>query len=541
MYKVIVPVMNITDGIADEIIRAGVKEVVIVFPRVLRNKKMLKNATETLKKQKEFFENIGIKAGAWLCPTIGYGGTGTPSYCDNDAPEHYTKIKASSEEEVFSYCPLDDDFAEDFLNTVSELAKTGVEFIMFEDDYTMSGGKMLDVACCCDRHMEIYRKTVGENIKIEELRKHLLFEGENKYRDAWLDLQGKTLEDFTRKIEKAVHAVNPKCRIGLSANSSSFLLEGVEISRLAKIIAGGNRPFIRLTGAPYWKNAMTQSSNIEAIRLQTMWCGKEIELVSEADTYPRPRCWGPSSYMEMYDMILRADGSTDGILKYMTDYISKASFETGYIDRHVKNKKHYEEIERRFSDKVSVGLDVIEKTDTFRKMDFSRDVIFSEYGSRGYLPTMSQWFLCDNSIPTVYGQKGCAHIAFGVNAEYLTDEDFADGIITDAQGARILMEGGVDIGIKSFKKAENIPTFEYFKKEDDFTPASTDRPGTFYEYELDEKAEVMSEFITDAAAGLIPDVKAMRASKRNFARATCMKMQKNSVLWYIPLYPIRYM
>lgn len=58
---------------------------------------------------------------------------------------------------------------------------------------------------------------------------------------------------------------------------------------------------------------MIQSSNIEAIRVQTMRCRGDIELVSEADTYPRPRCWVPSSHVEMYDMILRADGLTNGI------------------------------------------------------------------------------------------------------------------------------------------------------------------------------------------------------------------------------------
>lgn len=158
----------------------------------------------------------------------------------------YTRIKSSAENEVYAYCPLDKNFTADFINTVCSLAKTGVDFILFEDDYTLSGGKMLDVACCCDRHMKKYQEIISEDIDIKTLRKHLLFEGENKYRNAWLDLQGKTLEDFTTEIVKAVQAVNPKCRIGLSANSSSFLLEGTEIAYLARIIAGKNKPFIRI-------------------------------------------------------------------------------------------------------------------------------------------------------------------------------------------------------------------------------------------------------------------------------------------------------
>lgn len=299
MYKLMVPVMGFSEGLAKELIRAGTDEVLVVFPRVLRNAAMLGEKIQDFLKAKEYFEGCGIKTGAWLVPSIGYGGTGEPSY-------------------------------------------------------------------------------------------------------------------------------------------------------------------------------------------------------------------------KMYDMILRADGATDGILKYMTDYVSNIHFEPGYIDRHVANGQRYKEIEKRFSGKTTVGLDIIEKTDTFRKMDFSKDVSFSEYGSRGYLPTMSQWFLCDNSIPTAYGRHGCAHIAFGVNAEYLTEQNLADGIITDAQGAEILMRKGIDVGIKAAKKAD-VPSFEYFIPEDDFTYADTDRPGKFYEYTLDEKATVMSEFIRVDVSGLLPDTDSMRKSDKRFS------------------------
>lgn len=59
----------------------------------------------------------------------------------NDAYLKYTRIKSSAENEVYAYCPLDRNFTEDFLNTLTKLVQTGVEFIMFEDDYTISGGK----------------------------------------------------------------------------------------------------------------------------------------------------------------------------------------------------------------------------------------------------------------------------------------------------------------------------------------------------------------------------------------------------------------
>ena len=41
MYKLMVPVMGFSEGLAKELIRAGTDEVLVVFPRVLRNTAML--------------------------------------------------------------------------------------------------------------------------------------------------------------------------------------------------------------------------------------------------------------------------------------------------------------------------------------------------------------------------------------------------------------------------------------------------------------------------------------------------------------------
>ena len=42
---------------------------------------------EKFKREKAYFESHGIKAGAWLVPSIGYGSL---SYSDNDAYLKYT-------------------------------------------------------------------------------------------------------------------------------------------------------------------------------------------------------------------------------------------------------------------------------------------------------------------------------------------------------------------------------------------------------------------------------------------------------------------
>lgn len=383
------------------------------------------------------------------------------------------------------------------MNTLSALAKTGVEEIMFEDDYTLSGGKTASKhGCCCQTHMKLLRERLGEDISREELSQKLYSCEKPKIKQEFLNLMGETLADFTKKVEKTVHSVNPKIRIGLSANASSYRMEGVEFDELSKLTAGETKPFIRMTGAPYWNQIPTFAANIEAIRVQTMWLEKSgADLICEGDVYPRPRHWIPAAYLEGYDMILRADGKCSGILKYMTDYYSKADYETGYIDRHINNLPHYEEIDRRFGGKETVGLNIIEDVNTFKNASFDDDVTRENYHNYGgYQPLISQWFAVDNSIPTAYGRKEGASLVFGENARQIGEDVLKRGVIIDAYAAKILMECGIDVGITKYEKTYPMPV-EYFSFADDFTTATTNSGAVFYDFELEEKTEVLSEFL----------------------------------------------
>lgn len=500
MYGVFIPIMNreLTDKkkklLAEEIKRAKATEAMLVFDRIICNDEMLKEHKERFVELKKYLESEGIEVNCWLAPSIGHGGAPGSFYGNYDR-NSLTKIKFIDGEEVDAFCPLDDNFVNEFTNTIKAIIETGVEKILFEDDYTLSGGKKLaSLGCACDRHMEKFCEMVGEDIKREQLADLLLKGKGNRYRDAWLSLQGDTLREFSGKIEAFAHKINPDVRIGLSANSSSYELEGVAFPELCRIIAGKTRPFARLTGAPYWKNAMIQATNIDAIRLQAHWCGNDIEMMSEADGYPRPRHWIPAAFLENYDMILRADGTCENILKYMIDYTSNAKYETGYIDRHVKNEKHYEEIERRFSGKKAVGLNIFENMELFRYRDFDEASLYLRGVRNGYQPTITQWMMADNSIPTCYGEKDCASAVFGENAYMVTDEMLKNGVILDAQAAKILMEKGIDIGAESFEKEGN-PTCEYYVKEDDYCASALEREGKFYNFRLKDKAEVLGKFI----------------------------------------------
>lgn len=502
MYEVSVPIISKPmserekDAMVCQLKRINPTVVYLVYLRPVFDKEIKQKTLDVFKENKRFFEEDGFSVGVWVAPTIGYGGyslSGTDSY---------QRIEDLDGEKVNAYCPLDDRFCEDISEQLAELAKTGVRRILLEDDFTLAGGKTrIDrMGCACERHMQRLSELLGESISKKELISYVTEGGRNKYRDAYLKLKRETLLKMARTVENAVHSVDKTVEIGFSANSASYHLEGVDALELARTVAGENKPFMRITAAPYWKNGPTLNSIIECARLQNVWCRENgIDAMTEGDTYPRPRYMVSSAYLEMYDTALRADGNSKGILKYMLDYTSRADFETGYVDRHVLNSEVYAEIEKRFSGLKTVGLEVFEKPFSIGNVDFDDKFRFNDFTSHGTLPLLSQWFVTDNSIPTTYESSDGSLLVFGDNARYLSESELSRGLIIDVKAAEILKSKGVDVGFEDFEPAEK-PCGEYFYAEEDATLTLISGADGFYRFRLNKGAEVLSSFYKTAGS-----------------------------------------
>ncbi|MBE7049765.1 MAG: hypothetical protein E7394_03225 [Ruminococcaceae bacterium] len=477
-----------------ELKRAKADGIYLIYDRFLLDDKKKQRTKSIFEDNKKMLETAGFEVYAWVVPTIGYGSLANET--EVEAAKKYRKIMGVHGKETNAFCPLDDDFCKDLYTTFSNVAKTGVKRILLEDEFTLTGGKLPinSIGCCCDTHMKKLCEILGEDISREKLAKHLTEGKPNKYREAFFKLSEQSLIKVAKGIEKAVHDIDPQIRIGMSANSASYHIEGADFVTLCKTVAGNTKPFARLTGAPYWKdNAPNMNSVIETIRGQSVWCANEgIECMTEGDTYPRPRFIVPASHLEMYDMILRADKNTDSILKYMHDYNSKDNYETGYIDNHVENAGIYEEIEKRFKGST-VGLKVYETPYSISEMDFDETFPYMAFADHGILPLISQWLVTDCSVPTTYGSAEGASLVFGQNAKSLTESDIKGGLILDIAAAKILMEKGVDVGFTNIEEAPK-PSGEYFIEQDDIICAATEREGGFFRITPNPEAKVLSEF-----------------------------------------------
>ncbi len=391
---------------------------------------------------------IGIEPAVWI-PTLGYGGQTNPENQSIAAElTHIQSIDGKVAQDAF--CPTDPRFAEIMCRTVADLARTGVRRIMLDDELVLSVRPGL--GCACDRHMQQFRRRIGRDIDRASLENALFTGPGNDLRRAWLDLMGGTLRTFCQQLRAAVDAVDPAVRMGFCAGYTSFDAEGVDAFTLTRDLAGHTKPFLRLTGAPYWIpgqrfGRLPMEVVLETVRQQQSWgADSGIELFTEVDTHPRACVHTPAAYVEAFDLATHAAAPTDA-LKYLFDYNQTPDVEQGYLKAHRRNRPLYEKISQEMDDLQPAGVRIYESMRTLADADLPADY-------PGVPGVLQRWFhqasllLAPHAIPTVYSGDGVCGMVCGEHAKYLPESALNHGLILDLQAAQILQRAGVDVGLR---------------------------------------------------------------------------------------------
>lgn len=476
-YHISVPLVRYWDRPEEslrEVQRLGALRVFLCVSRGLGSEAENHRELEQLAKAIPFYEAAGLEVGVWL-NSIGHGGPLTGGH--NDTASGFTRLvglhgRICGED---SFCPLDPDFSATICQQVQGIAAAGAKMIMLDDDFRL--GTRADCGCICDRHMAEYRRRLEEDIAPEDVLTRA-FSGEpNRYRQVFYDLMGDTLREFARQLRAAVDRVNPSIRLGTCSCCTVWDGDGVDSIELARILAGNTRPFLRLIGAAYWPTCWVPPADrlayvAELERMQGFWCaGTGIEVFSEGDVYPRPRSFVPSAYLEAFETILRADGRTEGILKYGVDYCSLPRYETGYADRAERNRTVTEEISRRFAGKSDVGVGVACAMKKLMHCVFQnpKKELDNDYRRSNFLQPEQQ-LLTNNSIPIAYDGSADVQIVFGENAKHLDLSNLPKGLLLDADAAATLEARGLDVGFIAATPLQETPAHEYFAEEADVVP-----------------------------------------------------------------------
>ena len=414
-------------------------------------------------------------------------------------------VSAYGKADELLVCPSDQAFVDYSCEFIKKLAATGVDMILFDDDFNSFGLYNPPMSCCCDSHLRLVSEKVSEPITREFLAEKLLSGGANPYRSAWIQVNVDLLKTFAQRIRQAVDTVNPECRIGICCSPVAWDFSA-DVSELARIIAGKTKPFLRLICAPYWAAARVHGGFrmqdvIEHERCVAQYCDEDIEIYAEGDTFPRPRYRCPASYLEAFHMAVIADGRVDGILKYGIDFYSKAGYETGYADLYQYYLPIYDQIEKYLTPKDSRGIYVLEAPRKYEHMWIPEKITAGEEISE-LVYSKSAPMLAANTIPTAYRYNGYGTIAFGENAKYATQEVLNGGMILDVFAAKNLENMGIDVGLKAVG-IHVKPSKEFFIEENDYVGlvrgigADWNMESEVYRAELKDGVKLQSRFWVD--------------------------------------------
>ncbi len=460
MYKTSIPVMNHlvnkeTRNKFLKLLKDAKAERVLLILTGENDIDSAKEKCKILKENGEFFKDNGIEPSIWIGNTIGHGtplaGAELPSLNG-----YQSLVNLNGELLPDTNCPFDDAFCRETGEFLAFVIKhSGIKLLFLDDDYRLS--QHGDEFCCaCEKHMARICEILGENISREEL-KELAFKKEaNKYRQAWLTAQKESLENLAHIIRKEVDKVDKEATVALCAAHSIWGVDGSSATDIAKILAGKNKAVARLHPAPYWAAhcSMPLPVVFELARMFAHFSkDSNTEILAEGDNYPRPRYSTPASYLELFDGVMRADGNHNGILKYMSDYVSSVDYEKGYFAHHKRDLPLLEKISKIFDNKNSLGVYTPVDRSIMEKADFS---VCDAYKNNYPFPFASR-MLSSLSIPTTLEEEHSTVTAL-FSQEALTFYKKDVPLLLDGVSAYLLAKNGIDVGIAPEEFVnENVP------------------------------------------------------------------------------------
>ena len=474
---------------AEKLKKSGTDFVFVAPERLFgeENVAQMANLEECLR----FFTENGFPCGVWIT-TIGL--CQRLSAHNLELTKDFTLIKGMLNEGYpgsDQFCFLGGGLFKHVVETIRLCVKAGAKQIMLDDDMCLS---LRGLGCACEEHLEVFYQKFGSRPSREEIYKNVVSGAPNRYRTLWMETMGETLKEFCARLRAEVDAMDPGIRMGFCTGYTSWDEEGVDALTLAKVLAGNTRPFMRLTGAPYWIwtdrfKGQSLASIMEFVREQAVWCKEEdIELFDENDSYPRPRYIIPASYCEIYDQCLRFSCDV-GAFKYMYDYASGPDYENGYLRAHMKHKPLRDWIDANTLENEE-GIIVVDKMRKLAEVTLPEESSHWNYTTEVF--RHGQRFINKNTIPVKYTGTDNTCVVFGECARFFDPTAYKKGIILDLPAALILQQRGFDVGLSEY--TQEVAWYETYGPGEKVYIGEVIASGTMYRIKTKENVRVLSHY-----------------------------------------------
>ena len=341
--------------------RAGVEEVMLcednVFiapvPQPLRSHR--ENAA-LLKKAADAFRAAGIECSFYLKALVGHGNYALPAL-------PYTKfVGLNGEASLSECCLLDEGFRAYAAELMSYYARCGFASMMLDDDFRSVNHGGGQLGCFCPLHVrrtsEIYGRPLTKERLIEAVTGR---DAESlRIRACFRQANGEGQRAFAAAVERAVHAVDPKTRVGLMCSGiEADMFQGRDMRGLLEAFAGpGGVPYLRPPGGAYGETpGIELFSGFAAAAKYREYVGRDAEYISEVDVfYPRNVFAKSAAQLDAQIAVHAASGYPAVSLNLFEHYGTPPSEAAEYLRVLIRGRAKYDAIEAAVRGKTLRGV-----------------------------------------------------------------------------------------------------------------------------------------------------------------------------------------
>jgi hypothetical protein len=232
---------------------------------------------------------------------------------------------------------------------IAATCRAGRPFIVFfEDDYELAWHRGMNGlgGCFCDRHVAAFAERYGKRLSASEIAESFRNRtaANEPVRRAFAETQKASLVAFASAIRRAIDGVDPKIRTCL-CQSYRVDFDGDTTEAIARALAGGTRPAVRIYGARY--NNENAAVKLPQTLAHTAWSAatlpKDIELIHESDPYPHNRFFSAASFLGSEIACAFMCGVSDSYL-YCSQYLDDPFEDGGYADWFCRNRRRLEAV-----------------------------------------------------------------------------------------------------------------------------------------------------------------------------------------------------
>ncbi len=222
----------------------------------------------------------GIKVGILFQSLIGHGWPGAPA-----GVASWPRVETVDGEPSDRYCILNPDFRDYLAATVRTMAAEKPFALLVDDDFRQIDGHGLE--CFCPRHLAQFNAGNDRPVGADELRSRLRAASpQDSCLRRFETLRVGNLLELAALVRRAIDEVAPEINCGYCTPGYEMLSAG----RIAGVLAGRHRPFIRLCNANYLERDIR---DLPAMHYRTQALKRmmpaEADLLDESDTFPHHR------------------------------------------------------------------------------------------------------------------------------------------------------------------------------------------------------------------------------------------------------------